>query len=231
MIEIHTLKQQLQQLQALHDGGALSAGPYEEGKRALERQLVDMVLAGPQPAAAPVSSGSPSARPSRRLLAVLGIGVLMFAAVGYAWIGAPAEAAADRAALPPVVAAMFDPALGGATTGASVSGSVALAAALADKAQPEDTVFVFARAVDGPRIPLAALRRQVKDLPFDFRLDESMAMSPEATLSSTTRVVITARVSRSGDAIAAAGDLSGVSAPVDVGSSGVKIDIDSVVTK
>lgn len=114
---------------------------------------------------------------------------------------------------------------------ASVSGAVTLAPALAAKASPGDTVFITARAVDGPRMPLAVVRKQVKDLPFDFRLDDSMAMSPVAKLSGSSKVVVSARVSKSGDAVATAGDLSGQSAAVAVGTDGIRIVIDEVVKK
>lgn len=121
------------------------------------------------------------------------------------------------------------PAASAAGPGGSVRGKVSLAAGLAAKAQPGDTVFVFARAAQGPRVPLALLRRQVKDLPFEFALDDTMAMMPEYTLSKYAPVIIGARISRSGDAIAAAGDLQGFSKPVTVGATGVNVAIDQVV--
>ena len=119
-----------------------------------------------------------------------------------------------------------------ATAAASVSGEVRLAPALAAKAAPEDTVFIFARAAEGPRMPLAILRKQVKDLPLRFTLDDSLAMSPAAKLSSATRVVVGARISKSGDAMPRAGDLQGLSAPLVPGSpgaSGLKIEINQSV--
>jgi cytochrome c-type biogenesis protein CcmH len=113
--------------------------------------------------------------------------------------------------------------------GASVSGTVTLANALAGKASPDDTVFVFARAAEGSRVPLAILRKQVKDLPLRFTLDDSMAMSPAAKLSGSPRVIVGARISKSGGALAQPGDLQGLSAPVAVGSSGLAIEIKEVV--
>jgi cytochrome c-type biogenesis protein CcmH len=90
-------------------------------------------------------------------------------------------------------------------------------------------VFVFARAADGPRMPLAIVRRQVKDLPFEFALDDSMAMAPNMKLSSFPEVVVGARISKSGNAMPQAGDLEGLSRPVKVGATGVAIVIDSAV--
>ncbi|WP_455566776.1 c-type cytochrome biogenesis protein CcmI/CycH [Piscinibacter sakaiensis] len=95
--------------------------------------------------------------------------------------------------------------------------------------QPTDTVFIVARAAEGPRMPLAVLRRQARDLPFDYRLDDSLAMSPEFRLSGQTRVVVVARISRSGNALPQPGDLSGQSTPVAPGASGVAVEIGSVV--
>ena len=78
-------------------------------------------------------------------------------------------------------------------------------------------------------MPLAVLRRQVRDLPFTFQLDDSMAMNPTLRLSSVARVVVTARVSRSGVATPQSGDLQGESAPVAPGGKAVSITIDRVV--
>jgi cytochrome c-type biogenesis protein CcmH len=116
-----------------------------------------------------------------------------------------------------------------ASATASVSGSVTLAKSLADKAKPDDAVYVFARAAEGSRVPLAILRKQVKDLPLQFTLDDSMAMSPAAKLSGAPKVIVGARVSKSGGALAQPGDLQGLSAPVAVGSSGLAIEIKDVV--
>lgn len=112
-----------------------------------------------------------------------------------------------------------------AATGTSVSGRVTLSAALKAKAAPEDTVFVFARAAQGPKMPLAILKKQVKDLPLEFTLDDSLAMSPAARLSSAGQVVVGARISKSGNATPQPGDLQALSAPVAVGASGLAIEI------
>ena len=100
---------------------------------------------------------------------------------------------------------------------------------LAAKTSPNDTVFIFARAAEGPPMPLAVLRKRVADLPISFALDDSMAMSPAAKLSSQPRVVVGARISRSGNAMPQPGDLEGVSPPVSNSASGVKIVIEREV--
>lgn len=103
--------------------------------------------------------------------------------------------------------------------------TVRLAPALAAKAAPEDAVFIFARAAEGPRMPLAALRRQVRELPVTVTLDDSMAMTPAAKLSDQAQVVVGARVSKSGAPAPQPGDLEGYSAPVAPGASGVQVII------
>jgi len=111
----------------------------------------------------------------------------------------------------------------------SVSGTVSLAPALVAKAGPDDTVFIFARPVQGPRMPLAVMRKRVRDLPAAFRLDDSMAMTPASKLSNHPQVVVGARVSKSGSPVAQPGDLEGLAAPVKVGDSRVTVTINTVV--
>lgn len=400
---IEGLKQKLAQLQQLHTSGVLPAAQFEEGKAALERQILDLVLkAPPQAAAAGVAKGAaataavvaPAARPSGLLLGGLLVGIMALAAAGYLWKGMPAPEQGDApqaasaegqapqhstnadqiAAMTEKLAARLkdkpddvegwsmlarsysvlgrhadalkayakaaslrkddptlladyadsmavnnnsnlegepmklveralkldpknlkalylagtyafnkqdyksavktwetlsqvgpagnvfvrevEPAIAearklagmpaaaqpldagaqaetaqpvAATGTGAVSGTVTLSAALAKQAQPEDTVFVFARAAEGSRMPLAILRKQVKDLPISFTLTDSMAMSPTSALSSVSQVIVGARVSKSGNAMPQAGDLSGQSAPVKVGASGLKIEIRDAV--
>jgi cytochrome c-type biogenesis protein CcmH len=105
---------------------------------------------------------------------------------------------------------------------------VSLSPQLAAKAAPGDIVFIFARAAEGPRMPLAIQRKTVADLPIDFTLDDSMAMSPAMKLSNFPRVVVGARISKSGNAMPSPGDLSGQLSDVKVGAEGLQIVIDSV---
>ena len=116
-----------------------------------------------------------------------------------------------------------------AADASAVAGTVSLDPSLAGQAAPDDTVFVFARAAEGPRMPLAVKRARVADLPLTFRLDDSMAMSPAAKISSTHSVVVSARVSKSGNAMPQPGDLSGESKAIAPGTSGIVIRIGEVV--
>ncbi|TMH93626.1 MAG: c-type cytochrome biogenesis protein CcmI [Betaproteobacteria bacterium] len=111
--------------------------------------------------------------------------------------------------------------------GNRVSGVVRLAPELAGKVAPGDIVFIFARAAEGPRMPLAILRKRAGDLPAEFTLDDTMAMAPQMKLSAFPRVIIGARVSKSANATASPGDLQGLSAPVNVGAKSVSVVIDT----
>ncbi|OGS92077.1 MAG: c-type cytochrome biogenesis protein CcmI [Gallionellales bacterium GWA2_59_43] len=122
---------------------------------------------------------------------------------------APAQAAAD-------------PAL-------AISGRVSFGAGMAGMVSPTDTVFILARAANGPKMPLAVLRKQVKDLPLEFTLDDSMAMQPELKLSGFGEVVIVARVSKSGSPMGQPGDLEGSVQAVKPGSKNLSLVINRVV--
>jgi len=134
---------------------------------------------------------------------------------------------------PPAIATPKAPSIpapqAAALPGATIGGTVSLAPALAARAAPTDTVFIFARASEGPRMPLAILRKQVKDLPVTFTLDDSMAMSPNFALSKFPSVIVGARISKSGSASPQSGDLEGLSPAVRIGATGLAVIIDRTV--
>lgn len=114
--------------------------------------------------------------------------------------------------------------------GETVSGKVSLDPAFKARVADTDTVFIFARDADAPRRPpLAILRKTVKDLPLAFTLNDSMAISPDFKLSSASKVVVGARISKSGNATPSPGDMQGFSQPVKTGGSGIGIVINSEV--
>jgi cytochrome c-type biogenesis protein CcmH len=110
-----------------------------------------------------------------------------------------------------------------------ITGKVTLSDSLKGKYSPDDTVFVLARAAEGPKMPLAILRKQVRDLPITFELDDSMAMQPQMKLSAFDKVVVVARISKSGTAMSEAGDAQGLSQPMSPGAKGVNVKIDQIV--
>ncbi len=115
-----------------------------------------------------------------------------------------------------------------AIAASSIQGVVSLAPSLKSKVAPDDTVFIFARAAQGPRMPLAILKRKASELPITFTLDDSTAMSEELKLSKFEMVVVSARVSKSGNALPQSGDLVGQSAPVKSSSTKLALTIDGV---
>ncbi len=110
-----------------------------------------------------------------------------------------------------------------------ITGTVTLSPSLASKVSSSDTLFVFARAETGPKMPLAILRLTVKDLPATFSLNDDMAMTPTMKMSSFPQVVIGARITKSGQAVPASGDLEGFSEPVKLGDSNVTVVIDQII--
>ncbi len=116
-----------------------------------------------------------------------------------------------------------------AASKSGVSGIVKLSPEFAAKAAPTDTVFIFARAVSGPRAPLAILRKQVQELPVAFSLDDSMAMAQDMSLSKFPQVIVGARISKSGTANSQPGDLEGFSAPIANSAAGITVVINNEV--
>lgn len=179
---------------------------------------------------------------------------LWYAGMAAAQDGDPATAKAhwvelSRQDLPAELRGVLDERLGElgvaatATTNASpdspatdVSGDALLIAVrvapdLKEHVPVDATLFVFAKALEGPPMPLAVFRGSARDLPIEIRLDDSMAMSPAAKLSQFDRWVVTARVSRAGQAKAVSGDLQGslTAARADLGKSALVLTIDEVV--
>jgi cytochrome c-type biogenesis protein CcmI len=110
-----------------------------------------------------------------------------------------------------------------------IEGTVVLQDSLKSTVPAGATLFVFARAAQGPRAPLAILRIPAGDFPQRFRLDDSLAMSPDMVLSSHALVTLGARISPSGDATPRTGDLVGTLGPVRYGASGVRLVIDGAI--
>lgn len=142
-------------------------------------------------------------------------------------LGITPVAAAQPPATPASAMTVADqPAAGGG----AITVTVTLDPALAAQAAPGDTVFIFARALQGPRMPLAIVRKQVRDLPVSVTLDDSQAMSPAMVLSKFDQVQVGARISKSGNAMPQSGDLQGTVAPVATrDGAAIELTIDSTV--
>ncbi len=116
-----------------------------------------------------------------------------------------------------------------ATKGKSVTGSVRLAPDVASKVKPSDTLFILARAAEGPKVPLAVVRGTAGELPMKFALDDTQAMAPNMKLSAFDAVRIEAHISHSGTANPQPGDLLGTSAVIKPGAKDVQVVVDKVV--
>lgn len=139
-------------------------------------------------------------------------------------VRASVNEARAKAGMPPLAEAAAAPAVDGGRL--SLSGRLEVDAALLDQLKPDDVVFVFARN-EGGGPPLAALRFKAGELPRDFSFDgAAMMMGNDGPLAE--RVVVGARVSRSGNATADSGDLESAALPVAADASGIIVKIDRV---
>jgi len=139
------------------------------------------------------------------------------------------DKARERLGLPPVAPATSTasaPASAGTVPSKPVSdgterltGRVSLDPSLASQVSPKDTVFIYANAAEGPRMPLAIVRTTVDKLPYDFVLDDSLAMNPQMKLSQVKSVMVRARISKSGNAMPQAGDFGASLGPITPGSA------------
>jgi cytochrome c-type biogenesis protein CcmH len=107
----------------------------------------------------------------------------------------------------------------------AITGKVVLGPGMAGKTLP-DTLFVFAKDVAGPPMPVSIVRASKNDLPFTFRLDDSTSPMPSRKLSDIETVVIVARLSKSGQAMPGSGDLEGMSQPIKPGTENITVVID-----
>lgn len=121
------------------------------------------------------------------------------------------------------------PASSAASGVTTVSGRVDIDPALRSKLPAEATVFIHARAAQGPKMPLAIIRKQVKDLPTRFTLSDAQSMSGNLKISGFEQLVVAARVSLSGEALPKPGDWEGHSETVRLGAQDVKIVIQTPV--
>lgn len=146
----------------------------------------------------------------------------------------PPEEEATNASAAPATASATAPATGAndasASNGAHITVNVALDPKLKDKVTPNDVLFVYAKAASGPPMPVAIARLTAAQLPATVELTDGMGMMPSMKLSAFAQVIIGARISKSGNAIAQSGDLQTLSAPLpNSRSEPVQLTIDQIV--
>lgn len=115
-----------------------------------------------------------------------------------------------------------------ATAPEAIRGEVRLKREYARRVAPDDTVFIFARANEGSRMPLAVLRLRAGDLPYRFVLDDTQALPGGQKLSSQDSVTLEARIAKAGAAQISSGDLYGTLAGVKPGTGALRLVIDRV---
>ena len=113
---------------------------------------------------------------------------------------------------------------------AGITVSISLSDKFKAQVKPTDTVFVYAKAMSGPPMPLAAAKIQVKDLPVEILLNDEMAMMPTMKLSAFSEVIVGARVSKSGGPVSQNGDFYSEKKSIKAGSK-VQLSIDTVMVK
>jgi hypothetical protein len=170
-------------------------------------------------------------------------------AKSFEFLGRPADAAKARArqlpTLPPDAGpgppVAFDsaaasptavsPAAASAAARSAVSGEITLAPALKTKAAAGETLFIVAKSVDAPGVPVAVFRGSVGSWPLKFTLDDSQSMLPGRNLSNAGRVTIEARISQKGQPLPASGDLQGSTGVINPADhQPLKILIDRVIS-
>lgn len=119
------------------------------------------------------------------------------------------------------------PPQGKASAGPVIQGTIEIDAKLAAQVKPDDVLFIFARRA-GSRMPVAVARMRAGALPAAFSLDDSQSLDPNVRLSSEGPVQIEAKISRTGSATPAAGDVFGVTAAVTPGTRGVTVRLTEV---
>ena len=158
-------------------------------------------------------AGGHARLPARWWIMVAAVAVGVMGVAAWAWLGGRSPPSAIPTA----------------GTAPQLSGRVALAPALKSRVEPDDWLIIEARLLDGPRAPVALIKRRASELPLDFTLDASTATNPTLRLSPSMPLVVSARVSRSGLAAPGPGDLQGTSQPVAVGARDVLIEINDTI--
>ncbi len=141
---------------------------------------------------------------------------------------AQGKAAGGKALTKVAAAEPSKPASAAAANAERIDGEIVLSGKIAAQASPDDVLFVFARAEEGSRMPLAVIRTSVAALPLAFHLDDALALPGGQKISEFKTVNVEARVAKAGKAQSSSGDLFGTVKGVKPGSKGIKVVIDQV---
>jgi cytochrome c-type biogenesis protein CcmI len=100
-----------------------------------------------------------------------------------------------------------------------IMAKISLAPSLMKDIKPTDTLFIYAQAIDGTPMPIAAIKYEAKELPLQVRLDDELSIRQDRKLSAFDYIILTARISHSGDPTPQSGDLMGRLQQVAVGKT------------
>ena len=107
---------------------------------------------------------------------------------------------------------------------------VSIADSVSAQINPEDTLFVFAKAVSGPPMPLAAFKGTASELPMEITLDDSMAMMPQMKISNFDKVTVSARIAKGGTPTTQSGDITSPPQEVELtGTVSVQLELSEIV--
>lgn len=113
----------------------------------------------------------------------------------------------------------------GVATSVLITAKVRVDRSLLNQYSPNDTVYVFARALQGPPMPLAVVKRRAGELPFTVELGDEDGVMPTLKLSQAGEVAVSARISRHGGPEARPGDFEAVAVPVRLGDKTQNVEI------
>jgi len=201
-------RQQFDELMQDQNNGMLDGLQYELAKTELERRMLSEL--------AETKSVALKPKADRKLAFSLILIVPIAAIYLYLVIGRP-----FAIVFPDMQAAMVK--------ASAIRGTVSLAPALAKKADPSASVFIYARAKQGPVMPLAIVRTTVSALPYAYQLDDSVSVMADLKLSQAGEVVVVARISKTGEAKPQKGDVQGLSGAVTPGSDKVDVELNTVL--
>jgi len=218
---------------AMVQGGKISGRPYDLVRQALDKEPDDSTalwLAGKgaveagdyqnaiyywRRAEASLADNADFVRELRKMIAQ----VKQTAAQAGKELDDPGSAVPQEAAAQPAAAGS-----------AAIKLSISLAPALQDKVSPGDRLFIFAKQVQGPPMPVAAVRITAGDLPASLAMDDGSMLQQGTKLADYQQLIVAARIAKGSQPSAASGDLQSAEVTVSVAAGKVvELVIDQIV--